>query len=188
MKNVTTLKMAKRKLIARRIKQNKEKKLKDSIRPRCQFTPGCTGLAQNQNTAKDPRWRKSRNSEGKLLHICGSCHVNNYMSKPTFGKKKKNKNKNPINAYRKYKKDYCENRNGDFLGFECTYTHPSKKELEVLGLSENYKGFLQVDHIDGNPSNNKPSNLITLCANCHNIKTIAAGDYATKGRKKLKIA
>lgn len=30
---------------------------------------------------------------------------------------------------------------------------------------------LDVDHIDNNPSNNKPSNLQTLCANCHRLKT-----------------
>lgn len=30
---------------------------------------------------------------------------------------------------------------------------------------------LDVDHIDGNPSNNDKSNLQTLCANCHRLKT-----------------
>jgi 5-methylcytosine-specific restriction endonuclease McrA len=28
-----------------------------------------------------------------------------------------------------------------------------------------------VDHIDGNHSNDDPSNLQTLCANCHRFKT-----------------
>ncbi len=46
---------------------------------------------------------------------------------------------------RKYKKDYCE---------KC-------------GGREN----LQVDHIDGNRSNNKEGNLQTLCNKCHIIKT-----------------
>lgn len=35
---------------------------------------------------------------------------------------------------------------------------------------------LDVDHIDGNHSNNKLSNLQTLCANCHRLKTHLAGD------------
>lgn len=30
---------------------------------------------------------------------------------------------------------------------------------------------LDVDHKDGDPSNNKLSNLQTLCANCHRLKT-----------------
>ena len=30
---------------------------------------------------------------------------------------------------------------------------------------------LDVDHIDGDRANNDPSNLQTLCANCHRIKT-----------------
>ncbi|OYW72998.1 MAG: hypothetical protein B7Z37_23290, partial [Verrucomicrobia bacterium 12-59-8] len=30
---------------------------------------------------------------------------------------------------------------------------------------------LEVDHIDGNHKNNDPSNLWTLCANCHREKT-----------------
>ena len=27
------------------------------------------------------------------------------------------------------------------------------------------------DHIDGNPSNNNPSNVQTLCRDCHSVKT-----------------
>lgn len=30
---------------------------------------------------------------------------------------------------------------------------------------------LDVDHIDGDRSNNAPENLQTLCANCHRLKT-----------------
>ena len=32
-------------------------------------------------------------------------------------------------------------------------------------------GQMEVDHIDGNHSNNSHSNLQTLCANCHRLKT-----------------
>lgn len=38
----------------------------------------------------------------------------------------------------------------------CNYNHPN---------------VLQVDHIDGNPSNNNPHNLRVLCANCHYQRT-----------------
>ncbi|QBZ70505.1 HNH endonuclease [Salmonella phage ZCSE2] len=57
--------------------------------------------------------------------------------------------------YRSFKKDYCE---------ECGFVpvHPCQ---------------LDVDHIDGNHSNDDPSNLKTLCANCHRLKTFVSGDY-----------
>lgn len=36
---------------------------------------------------------------------------------------------------------------------------------------------LDIDHIDGNPSNNNPENLQTLCANCHRLKTKLNNDW-----------
>lgn len=42
---------------------------------------------------------------------------------------------------------------------------------------------LQIDHIDGNSANNHPSNLQTLCANCHALKTWTNGDYRTPSRQ-----
>jgi 5-methylcytosine-specific restriction endonuclease McrA len=82
--------------------------------------------------------------------------------------------KNSFHAYRKHRKTCCENVDGR-LGFKCTY--------EIM-----YSGQLQVDHIDGDPSNNDPSNLQTLCCNCHAYKTHMYKDYATAGRKALKVA
>jgi 5-methylcytosine-specific restriction endonuclease McrA len=41
---------------------------------------------------------------------------------------------------------------------------------------------LDVHHIDGNHSNNSPSNLQTLCANCHRLKTKLEGHTAYKFR------
>ena len=50
--------------------------------------------------------------------------------------------------YRQYKKTYCE----------------------TCGVSY-HRCQLDVDHIDGDHSNNDPTNLQTLCANCHRLKT-----------------
>jgi hypothetical protein len=36
---------------------------------------------------------------------------------------------------------------------------------------------LDIDHIDGNPSNNDPLNVQTLCANCHRLKTKLNNDW-----------
>lgn len=42
---------------------------------------------------------------------------------------------------------------------------------------------LDVDHIDGNPSNNDKSNLQTLCANCHRLKTKQKNEWIAKNEK-----
>jgi hypothetical protein len=60
--------------------------------------------------------------------------------------------------YKKYRKDYCEARDGR-LGWKCT------NEI-LFPLWQ-----LSVDHFDGDRNNNEPSNLLTLCHNCHGIKT-----------------
>ena len=62
--------------------------------------------------------------------------------------------------YKKYRKDYCENIDGR-LGFKCTST--------IMNTAWN----LEVDHIDGDRTNNHESNLQTLCNCCHRYKTFA---------------
>lgn len=80
---------------------------------------------------------------------------------------------NSKHPYRRYRKNYCENADGR-LNYKCTTT-----------IVDDY--LLDVDHIDGNPSNNDPSNLQTLCACCHRVKTRMYEDYKTMGRKSLGI-
>lgn len=80
---------------------------------------------------------------------------------------------NSIHPYRKYRKSYCENLDSR-LGFVCTTTIIIPAQLEV-------------DHIDGNPGNNDPSNLQTLCGCCHTYKSFICEDYKTPGRKTLSI-
>lgn len=62
--------------------------------------------------------------------------------------------------HRRYVKDFCENP-------FCTATilHPCQ---------------LDVDHIDGDNNNNDPSNLMTLCSNCHRMKTYINQDWEKK--------
>lgn len=79
---------------------------------------------------------------------------------------------NSKHPYRKHRKEYCENRDGR-LGYKCRY-------------KIRHSAQLQVDHINGNPKDDRPKNLQTLCANCHIYKTHANQDYATPGRKALK--
>ena len=62
---------------------------------------------------------------------------------------------NATKPYRKHKKDYCE----------------------ACGFVALFQIQLDVDHIDGDSTNNDPSNLQTLCANCHRLKTRLNWDF-----------
>ena len=61
-------------------------------------------------------------------------------------------------GYRLYKKSYCE---------ECGFVAIHQVQLDV-------------DHVDGNHTNNDVSNLRTLCANCHRLKTQVNKDHLPK--------
>jgi hypothetical protein len=55
----------------------------------------------------------------------------------------------------RYKKDHCE---------KCGFIAEDLVQLDI-------------DHIDGNPSNNDTLNLQTLCANCHRLKSKVNNDW-----------
>lgn len=55
-----------------------------------------------------------------------------------------------------------------------------KEKCERCGFVPEHSSQLDVDHIDGDNSNNQPSNLQTLCSNCHRIKTYTNKDWENK--------
>ena len=55
-----------------------------------------------------------------------------------------------------------------------------KDACELCGFVAIHKMQLDIDHIDGNHANNDLSNLQTLCANCHRLKTYSNKDYLGK--------
>jgi len=57
-----------------------------------------------------------------------------------------------------------------------SYTRHKKDKCELCGFQPEWKGQLDIDHIDGNRHNNDIENLQTLCANCHRLKTHISGD------------
>ena len=81
---------------------------------------------------------------------------------------------NSRHPYLKYRKDYCENIDKR-LGFKCT-------------TNLVWKGMLDVDHKNGDPTDNRPRNLQTLCKCCHAYKTHKNKDARTPGRKALKMS
>lgn len=64
------------------------------------------------------------------------------------------------------------------------YTKPyrlyKKKHCEHCGFVAIHPTQLDVDHIDGNHKNNELSNLKTLCANCHRLKTAIHQEWENK--------
>ena len=58
---------------------------------------------------------------------------------------------------------------------------------EVCGISEhNGKALtLHVDHINGDPSNNHPTNLRLICPNCHSQTAFLGGANKGRGRGSL---
>lgn len=105
--------------------------------------------------------RKRLNFDGKMCSICGVRKVKrrnktewrNKCYLCEAGVKTSKELKIKLFKYRKpyykYRKSIC-----DF----CKFVPISMCQLDV-------------DHIDGNHSNNNPENLQTLCANCHRLKT-----------------
>lgn len=167
-------------------------------RPKCQV-PGCDKNAQLVTSLENPKFRKTswcaeeHDCEG---YVCATHHSKRiaenrglpsmtHVLAQNAGFDSVTAYTNSMHPYLKYRKDYCENKDGR-LGFKCTYVAPTEEQLVESGLRPDFMGWLQVDHIDGNHTNNKEENLQTLCANCHNIKTFQAGDYATPGRKTRK--
>lgn len=99
------------------------------------------------------------------LH-CGKCYTEKY------------------HPYLAHRKDYCENQDGR-LGFVCTYTTPTPEQLLKMGLHGDSTPHFEVDHKNGDPSDNDPDNLQTFCSNCHTFKTFANKDGQSAGRKTL---
>lgn len=57
------------------------------------------------------------------------------------------------------------------------YRQHLKDFCESCGFIPQHLCQLDVDHIDGNHTNNDVTNLQTLCSNCHRLKTFLSQDW-----------
>jgi hypothetical protein len=67
-----------------------------------------------------------------------------------------------------FKTGKCSNADGH-LGFNCS--------INWKKIPSWAKGMTEVDHIDGNCTNNKLKNLDELCPICHKLKGQQSGDF-----------
>lgn len=184
-------------------KMNTSTPTPNTQRPTCSV-PGCNKPAAHIVGKNNPRyptyrraeWIKNLHPDAEDIWCCGTCHgkntarVHGVKSASHLTAKRQGKTiteyRNQNHPYLQFRKDFCENEDGR-LGFKCSYVPPNTQELIDMGLEPTFKGYLQVDHIDGNPDNNSLDNLQTLCACCHTIKTYKHKDYSTMGRKTIKM-
>lgn len=93
--------------------------------------------------------KQTSRGNGKYRPTCGGCHNARRGLKRAHYSKVANK------PYLVFRKDTCES---------CGFVPVHICQLDV-------------DHIDGNHSNNPEDNLQTLCANCHRLKTFLNKDW-----------
>jgi 5-methylcytosine-specific restriction endonuclease McrA len=88
----------------------------------------------------------------------------------------------PSKAYSQLRQTSCSD-----CGFDPAKLPRVKKykESDPKKYNSLLRAALTVDHIDGNHENNEPDNLVTLCSNCHNIKTIEYGDNLTPSNQNI---
>lgn len=95
---------------------------------------------------KNPQRKKA--GQEKYMAMCRTCNTKRYQTKA--GKAKALARIDARNRpYRIELKEKCE---------RCNFIPAHVCQLDV-------------DHIDGNHKNNDPTNLQTLCANCHRLKS-----------------
>ena len=90
-----------------------------------------------------------------LCSVCGHTKI-----------KLRDKNR-PITSRYRCKAVYKRN----IIKLQYPYAVHKKEFCEHCGFIPTHISQLDVDHVDGDRWNNEPSNLQTLCANCHRLKT-----------------
>jgi len=103
-------------------------------------------------------------------HLERSCN----WCKTTFKPKTKHQNFCSKTCYKRHGKKFKGHSNGiqENRNLKARpYIKHKKIKCECCGFIPKHLCQLDVHHVDGNHENNDPTNLQTLCANCHRLET-----------------
>ena len=105
------------------------------------------------------KWARNKgrkpNGDRRWGNQCSSCYAR--KRSPASRKRSNRKKEIKRRPWLVWRKDNCE---------RCGFIPVDACQLDV-------------DHIDGDNSNNDPANYMTLCANCHRLKTQMCRDWLT---------
>ena len=118
-------------------------------------------------------------SQGRIKNNKGYIRFRPYCSNCFNANRGRAKYRKGVKPIQKYK---CSNLDGH-LGFPCIIGKEGHKRIKLLKCSLQ---MFQLDHKDGNPNNNKKSNIQELCVMCHKHKSVRNNDYAPKKKKACK--
>ena len=113
-------------------------------------------------------WKYRKPEPSTVRGLCVKCSKNPQKAKPggkfralcSLCDKKENSPESKLKSLKKYTDRKRR-----------PYRKHVKSRCEKCGFEPEHICQLDVDHIDGDHSNNDPLNLQTLCANCHRLKT-----------------
>jgi hypothetical protein len=77
-----------------------------------------------------------------------------------------------------FKTGKCSNTDGH-LGFGCM--------IKWTKIPDWAKGMTEIDHIDGDHTNNDPGNLDELCPICHKLKGQLSGDFNNQKHLNVRV-
>jgi len=111
---------------------------------------------------------------------CLICNKNKQMKKSELSAGGKEQYQGICQTCRDSRRDYSKSEGSKYI-----YRQHKKDSCEECGFIPKHKCQLDVDHIDENHDNNDPSNLKTLCANCHRLKSWEHKHKGAIERKKM---
>lgn len=119
-------------------------------------------------------------NDPKIQGECLICNKNKQMKKSELSSNGKEQYRGICQTCNNARRDYSKSEGSKYI-----YRQHKKNYCEECGFIPEHQCQLDVDHIDNNHDNNEESNLKTLCANCHRLKSWKHANSKVIKRKEL---